>query len=74
MTRLVNAYTINPDNYQQGDVALFVVKALITRPGRYRIYRCLFEGDDIPQGQRVINEEEVCQAFFSTLADVAEPD
>ena len=39
MPRLVNAYTIRPD-IQQGDVMLFVVKAVVTRPGRYQLYRC----------------------------------
>ena len=74
MPRLVNAYTINPDDWQQGDVALFVIKVLMTRSGRYRIYRCPLRGADVPQGHRVVNEEEVCRAFFPTLADVAKPD
>ncbi len=73
---LINAYTISPDNIQQGNKMLFVVKAIVTQPGTYRIYRCLWEGTEhsIPQGSRISNEEAVCQALFPTLARVADPD
>lgn len=79
--RLVNAYTVNPADIEAGDVMLFVVKALVVRPGVYRLYRCayppvLIVGDDdkIPQGSRIVNEREVCEALFPSLAMVAEPD
>lgn len=74
MTRIVNAYTINPGDIQSGDVMMFVVKAMVVAPGRYRIYRCLYEPDDVPQGDRVTLEDEVARAIFPSLALVAEPD
>ena len=74
--RLVNAYTIAPDEIEAGDVMLFVVKALVVRPGVYRLYRCPFKmcRSDIPQGARIANEQEVCEALFPTLAGVAVSD
>ena len=74
MTRIVNAYTINPGDIQQGDTMMFVVKAIVVAPGRYRIYRCPYEGYYIPQGLRVVPEDVVAQAIFPSLAQVAEPD
>ena len=59
---------------------LFVVKAMVVRDGVYRLYRCpyppRFAGGDskIPQGSRMANEREVCEALFPTLATVTEPD
>jgi len=75
--RLVNAHTISPDEIKSGDVMLFVVKAMIVRPGIYRLYRCPFEGylsKETPQGSRIANERAVCEALFPTLAHVAKPD
>lgn len=72
--RVVNAYTINPQDIKEGDVMLFVVKAMVVRPGVYRIYRCKYTGEDIPQGVRVTHEAEVANAFFPSLAKVARPD
>jgi len=77
--RLVNAYTVNPADIEAGDVMLYIVKALVVRPGVYWLYRCChrphFEDDgEIPQGARIVNEREVCQALFPSLAMVAEPD
>lgn len=79
--RLVNAYNVQPGDIEAGDVMLFVVKAMVVRPGVYRLYRCpylyppvLSCEDEIPQGSRIVNEREVCQALFPSLAMVAEPD
>jgi hypothetical protein len=73
--RIVNAYTISPNEIKAGDVMLFVVKAMVVRPGEYRLYRCKFESEDIPQGDRIYtNEDEVCEALFPSLAYVAEAD
>jgi len=78
--RLINAYTVRPDEIEPGDVMLFVVKAMVTRPGVYRLYRCLYPpvllyNDEIPQGTRIHhNEQEVCEALFPSLAQVAKPD
>ena len=80
MTKLVDAYTIRPGDIEAGDVMLHVVKALVVRPGFYRLYCCLcpcaFADADmgIPQGTRIVNEREVCEALFPSLAMVAEPD
>lgn len=77
--KLVNAYTVCPDEIEPGDVMLFVIKAMVVRPGVYRLYRChypyVIENDeDVPQGNRIFNEQEVCEALFPTLAQVAKPD
>jgi len=78
--RIVDAYTIRPDEIEVGDVMLFVVKAMVVRPGVYRLYRCpypptLLYNEEIPQGSRINGDErEVCEALFPTLAQVAKPD
>lgn len=78
--RLINAYTVQPGDIETGDVMLFIVKAMVVRPGVYRLYRCpcppRFAGSDseIPQGSRIDNEQEVCETLFPSLAMVAKPD
>jgi hypothetical protein len=76
--KLINAYTVQPNKIESGDVALFIVKAMMVRQGVYRLYCCRYPatpgGDEIPQGSRMINEQEVCQALFPSLAMVASPD
>ena len=73
--RVVDAYTISPGEIRQGDIMVFVVKAIVVRDGVYRLYRCQFDGDDVPQGARVyVDEAAVCRALFPTLANVAEAD
>ena len=75
---VVNAYTISPSDIKQGDVMLCVIKAMVTGPGWYRLYKCEYmystTPDDIPQGSRILNEKEVCEALFPSLAQVAEPE
>lgn len=64
---IVNAYTVRPDEIKVGDEMLFVVKAMVGyiddqgRP-RYRLYRCPWDGDDIPQGSRIDETMRVDQA------------
>lgn len=72
--RVVDAYTIQPGDIKGGDIMLFVIKAMMTRQGKYRLYRCLYEGLNVPQGNRIVNEREVCEALFPSLSMVAEPD
>ena len=78
--RVVSAYTVRPSKIKPGDVMLFVVKAMVVRPGVYRLYRCAPYshlspyGKKIPQGTRIVNEREVCEALFPSLAGIAEPD
>lgn len=72
--RVVNAYTVRPCDIWTGDVMLLVIKAMVVRPGVYRLYRCVYWGDDVPEGARVPNEEQVAKALFPSLALVAEPD
>jgi len=72
--RIVDAYTISPSRIEPGDVMLFVIKAMVVRPGIYRLYRCSYDGDDIPQGGRIFDEESVCQELFPSLAAVAKPE
>jgi len=78
MPRLVNAYSIHPDEIQPGDEMCFIVKAIVTYRGadgllHYRLYRCNWNGDEAPQGSRLgQNEATVCQELFPSLARVAE--
>lgn len=72
--RVVDAYSINPGDIREGDVMLFVVKAMVVGPRRYRLYRCLFEGEGVPQGDRLLRERAVCKELFPSLAQVAVPD
>lgn len=76
--KVVNAYTIPPVEIQRGDVMMFVVKAMVTGDGLYRLYRCEYDpeqGETVPQGARIYNNErEICEALFPSLAAVAEPD
>ena len=65
--RVVDAYTIAPHKIQSGDVMLLVVKAVVDAQGQYRIYRCPYEGDDIPQGSRVFADEAVARQLFPAL-------
>jgi len=81
MPRLVNAYSIHPDEIQPDDEMCFIVKAMATYRDsagvlHYRLYRCPWEGDinDMPQGSRIgDNEAAVCQELFPSLARVAVP-
>ena len=72
--RVVDAYTISPSQIESGDIMLFVIKAMVVQPGVYRLYRCPYDGDDIPQGARIFDEEAVCQELFPSLSSVAKPD
>jgi len=71
---LKNAYSIAPMDINAGDEFCFVVKLMIgskTFNGRpvYRIYRCLFEGDETPQGERIDGalEQKVMEALFPVV-------
>jgi hypothetical protein len=75
MPRVVNAYTISPDDIRQGDIALFTVKLVMVREGFYRIYRCEYDtSTKVPQGSRIANEKEVCEALFPFFVKVVKPD
>ena len=74
MARLVNAYTVSPDDIEPGDIMMFVVKAVLSDRDhndtlRYRIYRCSWDGDieNIPQGSHVPNMEDAARNFFPVL-------
>ena len=71
--RVVNAYTISPPAIKEGDVMMFTVEAIVIAPGVYRLYRCSYKGEDIPQGAQIVNQQAVCEALFPSLAAVAEP-
>lgn len=80
MSKLVNAYTVSPDDIEPGDIMCFVIKAMVTYRDadsalRYRIYRCPWKGtlDDVPQGTSVADMESVCEAVFPSLAVVGKP-
>ena len=80
MTRLINAYTIAPNNIQVGDVMLFTIKAMVVGKvdGKliYRLYRCPCDVvGDIPQGSRIFNNTaDICEGLFMSLAVVGTPD
>jgi hypothetical protein len=68
MEKIVNAYTVISSELRPGDTMLFVLKAIVMRDGRYRIYRCPYEAHgDIPQGSRVYDETAVAEAIFPVL-------
>ena len=75
--RLVNSYTIRPSEIQPGDVMILAVKAIVVRPGAYRLYRCAFPAkdlSDVPEGSRIRNEEMIGAELFRSLAIAADPD
>lgn len=79
MSRIINAYTVDPTTIVEGDVAFYVVKVMIVRPGIYRLYRCEFTPkrhcEEIPQGDRIFeNVKQVCEVLFPSVAAEAEPD
>lgn len=74
MPRLVNPYTIRYDEIKEGDVMVYIVKAMVVRPGIYRLYKCHYDGSTIPQGNRILHDEDVCQELFPTLYSVAHYD
>jgi hypothetical protein len=58
---------------------LFTIKAMVNRRDRdgvlrYRLYRCPFEGDSIPEGSQIGDMAGVCRQVFSSLAAVGEPE
>lgn len=76
---IINAYTIQPQDIQEGDVMLFVIKAMVMRRGAdgkllYRLYRCPYEGDDVPQGAQIGDMKGVCAQLFPSLAAVGRPE
>ena len=70
--KVKNAYTENPADVEPGDQFLFVIKAIVTSEGTYRIYRCpwqsgvklLYESidpqeildEDVPQGDKIYGD------------------
>jgi len=74
---VVNAYTVVPAEIKQGDEMYFVVKALVLRKESdgtclYRLYRCAYNGEPL-QGSQIMNQAEVCEVLFPSLAIVGEP-
>ena len=71
---LLNAYNATPDQVVPGVEFCFVVKLMVgykTATGRpvYRIYRCPFEGHEVPQGSRINDDLEVAvmKAIFPIM-------
>jgi hypothetical protein len=62
-----NFYTAN--TAKPGDVFLVVIKAMVQYDGTYRLYRCPYNGDDIPQGDRIYNDidNDMGEAIFPIL-------
>jgi len=61
-----NFYTAN--TAEPGDVFLVVIKAMVQYDGTYRLYRCPYEGNDVPQGDRLYKDEQiVAEALFPIL-------
>jgi hypothetical protein len=70
---LKNAYNARPGEIEPGDEFCFVVKLMVgrmTKEGNpiYRIYRCPFEGDEAPQGERIdTHVVAIVQALFPVI-------
>ena len=61
-----NFYTAN--KVEPGDVFLVVIKAMVQYDGSYRLYRCPYEGDDIPQGDRLYTDsDDLGEVIFPIL-------
>lgn len=61
-----NFYTAN--TAEPGDVFLVVIKAMIQYDGSYRLYRCPYNGDDIPQGDRLYDgSDDLGEVIFPIL-------
>ena len=80
--RVVNAYTVRPDEVADGDVMLFTVKAIATPGGGYKLWRCQYQGpsdpDDpaFPQGMRLGPGSALgcARAMFPVLTIDRDPD
>jgi len=74
-TRVVNPYTITPNQLQPGDNLYMLVKALVVDKDRYRVYRCPVNTNsvlvrlahDAPQGDRVQSEDMIAMSLFPVL-------
>lgn len=71
---LKNAYSTAPADIRPGDEFCFVVKLMVGRKNAkgqpmYRVYRCLFEGGEAPQGDRIdaALEPAVMRALFPVV-------
>jgi hypothetical protein len=67
---LINAYTTRPGELQQGDVMAYVVVARVTgfTPDGtpiMKLYRCRYDGDDVPDGDRIFHGEIMTALFPS---------
>ena len=78
--RIVNPRTIEPNEIQQGDVMLCIIKAVVTYQDgddiRYRVYKCHYPNNEggIPQGSIVLDDRAVARNCFPTLARVGSVD
>ena len=80
MPRLINAYSIAPNDIRVGDEMCFIVKAMVIGSTDekliYRLYRCAWDGsiEDVPQGSGLFDDDgKVCEAVFPSLAMVGKP-
>jgi len=62
-----NFYTAN--TAEPGDVFLVVIKATVQYDGTYRLYRCPYEGNDVPQGDPIYNgtDNDLGEVIFPIL-------
>lgn len=83
--RVVNAQTVSPLDIQNGDVMLYVIKAMVSGDREdglwYRLYICHTDDkenelDGIPQGTRIYDtpDKAICREIFPSLARVSEED
>jgi len=62
-----NFYTAN--TAEPGDVFLVVIKATVQYDGTYRLYRCPYEGNDVPEGDPIYNDHDydLAEVIFPVL-------
>jgi hypothetical protein len=61
-----NFYTAT--SAEPGDVFLVTIKAMVQYDGSYRLYRCPYKGDDMPQGDRLYTDsDDLGEVIFPIL-------
>ena len=81
--KVVNARTVSPLDIQNGDIMMYIIKAMVFKGRKgllYRLYICPLDDEEnrvegIPQGARIYDSDKaICRAIFPSLACVSEED
>ena len=73
MSKIVNFYTVSPDELKEGDVLVCTITAHVHYDGSISVYRCEYphahvSGEGIPQGSKIGNEKSTVDQIFPVLA------